>query len=215
VAEASQLVRRASWCLFVDGENFTKRGQEMLREADVKPIPGSHWRRDVYLWLPSWGATRAWFSWWGRDEGPDRAIRAYYYTSMPTGEPEWTDAQLALRELGFEPRLFPRRRGRSKAVDIALTTDVLTLAAEGRYEVAVLFAGDGDYVPLVEAVKRAGQHVVVGFFEGYGLSPQLRIAADEFVDLSGSITSAWRQRHTEEEREKARAAVQAASEGGA
>jgi uncharacterized LabA/DUF88 family protein len=124
-----------------------------------------------------------------------------------------TATRLALREIGFEPMMFPRRREKSKvaelppgeerdeamarwtskAVDLALATDVLTLAGEGRYEVAVLFAGDADYVPVVEAVKRLGRHVVLGFFagKGHGLSDDLRIAADEFVDLSSYLIRAW------------------------
>ena len=56
---------------------------------------------------------------------------------------------------------------------------------------AVLIAGDGDYVPLVEAVKRMGLHVVVGFFERNGLNPELRIAADDFVDITDHFVKAW------------------------
>jgi uncharacterized LabA/DUF88 family protein len=50
--------------------------------------------------------------------------------------------------------------------------------------VAAIFAGDGDYVPVVEAVKRLGKHVVVGFFGDSGMSDELRIAAYDFVNLS-------------------------------
>jgi len=202
----SALIQRgASWCLFVDGENFTKRGQAVLKAAGVANPTTDRWRRDVFLWVPQHEATRSILgNWWREGTGPQRATRAYFYTSMNTGEPEWTDTRLALRALGFEPRLFPRRQGRSKAVDIALTTDVLTLAYEDAYEVAVLFAGDGDYVPLVEAVKRSGRHVVVAFFSTDGLSPDLRIAADEFVDLSELVPRLWRERH-EQDAEEAKA----------
>ena len=139
-----------------------------------------------------------------------------------------TATKLALRELGFEPRLFPRRRDKSKladvppgderdevlarwkskAVDLALATDVLTLAGEGRYEVAVIFAGDGDYVPVVEAVKRLGRHVVVGFFagKGHGLSDDLRIAADGFVDLTPYLVNSWTAEKDRRNREEAIAA---------
>ena len=113
-----------------------------------------------------------------------------------------------MRERGFEPKLFKREHGKSKAVDLALATDVLTLAGEGRYEVAVIFAGDGDYVPVVEAVKRLGRHVVVGFFagEGHGLSDELRIAADDFVDITGYLVLYWRREHERRERDAAGAA---------
>jgi len=53
----------------------------------------------------------------------------------------------------------------------------------GNYEVAVLAAGDGDFVPLVEEVKRFGKRVVVIFWDNNGLNPELRRAADEFTPL--------------------------------
>ena len=65
------------------------------------------------------------------------------------------------------------------------------MAAEGRYEVAVILAGDGDYVPLVEGIKRIGLDVVVGFFEENGLNPELRIAADDFINLTPHFLRQW------------------------
>ena len=202
MTELTQLLsREREWMLFVDGENLTKRGQETLKAAGVTLKAGPHWRRDVFLWLPDLEASWAFFArqgsaFMGQEwRGPRvrTATRAHYYTSSTSDEPEWTQTRLALRAMGFEPRLFKRAAGRSKAVDVALATDVLTLASEGRYEVAVIFAGDGDYVPLVEAVKRIGLHVVVGFFEENGLNPELRIAADDYVDLTDDFVSRWRQ----------------------
>jgi Uncharacterized conserved protein len=104
--------------------------------------------------------------------------------------------------------LTPDSFERSEAVDrkpsnLALATDVLTLAGEHQYEVAVIFAGDGDYVPVVEAVKRLGRHVVVGFFEGAenGLSDELRIAADDFVDLAPALVRTWKSANDSRERD--------------
>jgi uncharacterized LabA/DUF88 family protein len=199
MGESSAIVNSLRfWMLFVGGENFTRRGQEVLKEAARPPKSSPWWRRDTFLWLPTEGARAAFFAptmlrYSFRDQVAKvkEATRAYYYGSMPTGEPEWTQTRLALRELGFEPRLFPRRQGRSKAVDIVLTTEVLTLAVQKRYEVAVIIAGDGDYVPLIDAVKSLGVDVLVTFFESNGLSPELRIAADDFVDLTPILTNAW------------------------
>jgi uncharacterized LabA/DUF88 family protein len=55
--------------------------------------------------------------------------------------------------------------------------------------VAVLVTGDGDYLPVVEEVKRFGKRVVLAFFEHSeaGLSPELRRAADEFYRLRVSM----------------------------
>lgn len=198
VPTRSRLLNNASWMLFVDGENLTKRGQEVLKKAGHPPTAGPAWCRDVFLWLPHHFATNPWIVSGSLIEAKP-ATRAYYYTSTTSGETEWTETRLALRELGFEPRLFPRRQGKSKAVDIALATDVVALAGENRYEVAVIFAGDGDYVPVVEAVKRLGQHVVVGFFAEEGLSPELRIAADEFVDVTEQFVGYWRDWYQQQE----------------
>lgn len=214
MANVTRLLIGRSWTLFVDGENFTIRGQKVLEAAGAAPTEVDAWRRDVFLWLPKHEPTHAFISpWpgpWARDESrppaptAPPATRAYYYTSMVYAEDDWTRMRLAIREYGFEPRLFRRLKGgRSKAVDLALATDVLTLAGEGSYEVAVIFAGDGDYVPVVEAVKRLGRHVVVGFFEGAknGLSDELRIAADDFVDLTPRLVQAWQSANDSRDRE--------------
>jgi hypothetical protein len=180
------------WMLFVDGENFTRRAQDLLQEAGERPeVLATQHRRDVFLW-PSvearWHAIAS-RTIWDPPIGPPR--RCYYYTSTGSDEPGWTEAQLQIRDVGFEPRLFKRITGRkAKAVDVALAADVITLGATDQYQVAVIVAGDADYVPVLESVKRLGLHVLVAFFAG-STSPQLRIAADEYVDLTESLTIDW------------------------
>ena len=226
--DVTYLLTERTWMLFVDGENFTKRGQVVMSEANVVPEGPSRWRCDVFLWMARAHATDPilappQFPYVLSPQGTTRvpmpeahpASRAYFYTSMPyVNEDEVTGTRLALREIGFEPRVFPRRQGKSKAVDLALATDVLTLAGEGRYETAVIFAGDGDYVPVVEAVKRLGRHVVVGFFagQGHGLSPELRIAADDFVDVTRYLVGGW-QRLYEQRAQQAAIAARRAGQG--
>lgn len=200
------------WMLFVDGENLSKRGNDALRANGLKPYEGPFWHRDVFLWLPGSDATYPFFvqrpfpSFRSPNDlppppGPRAAQRAYYYTSTVSDEPEWTTTRLALRDLGFEPCLFKRTQGKSKAVDIALATDLLTLGGENQYDVAVIVAGDGDYLPLLSAVKRLGHHVVVCFFAEYGLNNELRIAADDFVDLTPHLVTYWRNHLEQRERE--------------
>jgi uncharacterized protein (TIGR00288 family) len=67
-------------------------------------------------------------------------------------------------------------------VDITLATEMLGHAHRKNYDIAVLVAGDEDYVPLAEAVKREGRQVVLWFVKD-GLSPALQGAADHFWDL--------------------------------
>ena len=63
-----------------------------------------------------------------------------------------------------------------------MATEMLTHAHRKNFDVAVLVAGDEDYVPLVEAVKREGQQLVLWFVED-GLSDSLRAAADHFWNI--------------------------------
>jgi uncharacterized LabA/DUF88 family protein len=101
---------------------------------------------------------------------------------------------MQISKLGFNPVVFKREAGQSKAkgVDIALTKDMLSHAFRNNYQVAVLVAGDGDYVPLVEEMKRLGKLVYVWFFAEEGLSPKLRSAADLFFDLTPTFLNQWK-----------------------
>jgi uncharacterized LabA/DUF88 family protein len=88
----------------------------------------------------------------------DHAIRSYYYTSVKGDDTAAMSVKRALRELGFHPEVFKKTREEDKAkgVDIALAKDFLSHAFLDNYDVALLIAGDGDYVPLITEVKRLG-----------------------------------------------------------
>ena len=87
------------------------------------------------------------------------------------------------------PRVFKKIKGsRTKRVDISLATDMLCHAARKNYEVAVLIAGDEDYVPLVEAVKAEGHRMLLWFLED-GLSPVLRRSADYYQNIGKILFS--------------------------
>ena len=68
-------------------------------------------------------------------------------------------------------------------VDISIATTMMVHASRGNMDVAVLVAGDEDYVPLVQALKTEGCQVILWFLQD-GLSPHLSRAADYFFDLS-------------------------------
>jgi uncharacterized LabA/DUF88 family protein len=59
--------------------------------------------------------------------------------------------------------------------------------------VALLIAGDGDYVPLVLELKRLGKVVYVGFFAASGLNPELRLASDGFFELEPFFFDQWKR----------------------
>ena len=158
--------------MFVDGENLAIRYKAELGDGQpghhVIPVP------DVLVWSRFASRTNDTPVW----------VRRYYYTSA-RGDAEAREGyEEQLRAAGIEaPRVFPRRTGgRSKRVDVTLATEMLTHAHRGNFDIAVLVAGDEDYVPLVEAVKSEGRRVAV-WFVGSGLSPALRRSADHFWDM--------------------------------
>lgn len=120
-------------------------------------------------------------------------IRAMYYTSMVGDDEAIRLASETLWELGFSPAVFKkaRRDQKAKGVDIALTKDMLSHAYLNNYDTAVLMAGDGDYLPLVEEVKRLGKRVHLSFFDSSATSFALKTACDRFCDLNPVFSAAW------------------------
>lgn len=123
-----------------------------------------------------------------------KMIRAYYYTAILEN-----DDYSALRPLtdwlvynGYTLVSKPAREytdgfGRRKIkgnMDVELTVDALELAP--RIEHAVLFSGDGDFRPLVEALQRQGVRVTVVstmLTQPTMVSDDLRRQADHFIEL--------------------------------
>ena len=66
---------------------------------------------------------------------------------------------------------------------------MLLHATRNNYDRAVLVAGDEDYVPLVEALKREGKMIFVWFLEDR-LSPALKRNTDHYADLGEILFSA-------------------------
>jgi uncharacterized LabA/DUF88 family protein len=180
--------------LFVDGENLTIRAQKFASDNAVSLQEGAEYRKDIFVWFPGLKATPALTN---THDSPikvqDHAIRAYYYTSLTGDDLQILSVKQALRSLGFHPEVFKkvRREEKAKGVDIALAKDFLSHAFLDNYDVAVLVAGDGDYVPLITEVKRLGKVVYVTFFRDYGLSTELHLAADMFFEMKHFFLKRW------------------------
>jgi uncharacterized LabA/DUF88 family protein len=183
------------WMLFVDGENFALRGQEFAKANGFTLKPGKYFSPNVFLWLPNEGARNSMIPHAPLLVQP-MAIRAHYYTSAVGDEVRLQELQQALWELGFHGEVFKKekRQQKSKGVDITLARDFLANAFMDNYDAAVLMAGDADYLPIVNEVKRMGKLVYVIFFhgEGSGLSRRLHIASDQFFSINQSFEKAWR-----------------------
>jgi uncharacterized LabA/DUF88 family protein len=182
------------WMLFVDGENFTIRAQDLAQKKQIALIQGDFYLEDVFVWLPKVEATDAIIYSAAQPRIQGHAIRSHFYTSAEGDGDRITTIRECLWKLKFHPEVFKktRRDQKAKGVDIALSRDMLTHAFFNNYDVAILISGDGDYVPLVSEVKRLGKVVYVAFFEDSGLNPELRLSADLFADIGSSFLSHWR-----------------------
>lgn len=180
--------------LFVDGENFTIRAQEVAQRRSLQLIEGDYYKKDVFVWFPEYTAT---LNFTDIESTPIKlqghAVRAHYYTSVIGDEPALASVSEILWQRGFQPEVFKKPKGQSKAkgVDIALSKDFLSHAFLNNYEVAVLIAGDGDYIPLINEVKRLGKVVYVLAFANSGLNPELRISSDRFFEMEPFFYDTW------------------------
>jgi len=73
-----------------------------------------------------------------------------------------------------------------KEDDIRLAVDMVKLAYNGAYDVAILISSDGDFVPAIQAVKEIGKNVENVGFENR-VSYHLQQEADKFVKLKKKI----------------------------
>jgi uncharacterized LabA/DUF88 family protein len=174
--------------LFVDGENLTIRAQKLLEASGRLPLESPNFKTNCFLWPGSDYTALG----WGRYL-ETRPIRSFYYTSAVGGDDVLRLVREQIWALGFEPHVFrkDKQNNQSKGVDIALTKDMLSHAFRDNYDAAVLVSGDGDYVPLVEEVKRLGKQVIVNFIAQW-TNPDLRLAADSFSDITTNIEK-WAQ----------------------
>ena len=122
-------------------------------------------------------------------------IRAYYYTALVENDDyspirplvDWLDYN-GFTMVTKTAREFTDREGRKRwrgDMDMEIAVDMMELAP--RCDHMVLFSGDGDFRPLVEAVQRQGVRVtVVSTVKSQPpmASDDLRRQADAFVDLA-------------------------------
>ncbi len=135
-------------------------------------------------------------------------VRIYYYNAKvgQKEEPERYKHQQAffasINEIPYcELRLgrlvynnWPNVPPYEKGIDIQLATDMIVHSFKRNYDVAVLVAGDNDFVGAIQAVKDNGQHVEVALFGKGGTSRQLRMAADRVITINSQfLRSFWKQ----------------------
>jgi len=165
--------------MFIDGENLAIRYKELLKEVpDFKQLDHVSHREDVYVWSSYANIP---------NHVHCEVLRKYYYSAVQGDNDELEQVVYELKQCGIEsPEIFKKKRDRrSKRVDITLATDMLSHAHRKNYDIAILVAGDDDYVPLVRAIKAEGCRVVLWFLQdSKGLSKNLVNECDYFFDIS-------------------------------
>jgi len=103
--------------------------------------------------------------------------RTIYYCSkpVPPGRPTQTRFLDYLRHIGIQVVEKPlkvrydpaikRDRTVEKGVDVALAIDLIGMAWENAYDIAILVSGDADYVGAVSKVMSKGKNVEVVCFQ--------------------------------------------------
>ena len=82
------------------------------------------------------------------------------------------------------------RSAGEKGVDTALVTDLLSLAWQGAYDVAILVTSDADFIPAVEHVQAKGLKVINAGWPGIG--HELRAACWASFDITSFAKSIYR-----------------------
>ncbi len=171
--------------LFVDGENLVFRFQSMVDNGFV-PHENIIHIPNIFIWSPQISAP-----------GPKHQVmRAFYYTSVTGDENRITEIKnqikdvenLTIRLQGGVSTLYPivmkkpRQSYKTKRVDIQMTTDILKHVYQDNLDIAYLFTGDEDFIPVINEVIRLGKIVYLASFSD-GLNPSLKHEVDTVVDL--------------------------------
>jgi len=134
----------------------------------------------------------------------DSMQAAYYYTGVPNPHDDNRDRHALsdlLEELEQRPGFFVRRFNRrattrecphckgviayteEKMVDTSLVTDMIMLAVRDAFDIAVVFSGDLDIAPGLEALHGLGKKAWIATFGDFGLSRSLTRSAWSHINL--------------------------------
>lgn len=155
--------------LFIDGSNLYAAARALGFDIDYKLLRSEFMRRG-------------------------KLLRAFYYTALLEND-EYSPVRPLVDWLqynGFTMRTKPAKEytdslGRRKVkgnMDVELCVDALDLAPHVDH--AVIFSGDGDFKPLVEALQRRGVRVSVASTvrsQPSMIADDLRRQADNFIEL--------------------------------
>ncbi len=124
--------------------------------------------------------------------------RVFVYGAVPEGESAadnkvrgWLDRCDVEQDTHVRRGRLVGTPPRQKGVDVLLAVEALRYATNRIIDVALLIAGDGDFVPLVQALREQGVLVLVCSFKGK-LSTELEREADRVGYLPNDADE-WRE----------------------
>lgn len=123
-------------------------------------------------------------------------IRPYFYssTSVPPSQSQLMFHQ-ALTHQGFTIKTKPlQKRGQmwiEKGVEIMIAGDMLMMAFRDLYDTAILVSGDGDFLSVINEIKRLGKRTEVAAFSS-GINMKLKTSSDIFIGLDNLISEIQR-----------------------
>ena len=178
--------------LFFDGKNHMK---------DLRRAASDRWIEHGTL-----------AKWVVEHVGGTQMVSAWYYTGVPNPNDEAVGGDKhALADLlddlerkpGFFVRRFNRRANsrdcphcrqlitytEEKMVDTSLVVDLVLLASRDAFDIAVVFSGDSDIAPALDALRGMGKQAWIATFGDAALSRTLSRAAWHTIDLLPHIES--------------------------
>ncbi len=106
-------------------------------------------------------------------------VKAGYYIKKPIVLS--SDMMVKLKETFDEEELFTYVE---KGIDVHIAIDMVHLASQNNYDVAILVSGDTDFLPAVKLAKKFGKHVTVAaFVDDNNTCIHFQHTASSFMDL--------------------------------
>ena len=170
--------------IFIDGSNLYHSLKNFFKRTDIDMGKFGHKllekRRLIRIYYYN---ARV-----GRKEEPERYKNQQTFLDGVSAIP-YTELRLGRLVYNNWPHTPPYEKG----VDIQLATDMITHSYKNNYDVAVLVAGDNDFVGALQAVKDNGKNVEVALFGKERTSMQLREVADRVITMNARfIKGCWK-----------------------
>ncbi|KUN75397.1 NYN domain-containing protein [Streptomyces griseoruber] len=168
--------------VYVDNSNIWIEGQRIaaVRSGAARDIRTALAQQITAPWTYDFGRLYGILCPPGENVG-----RSILFGSKP---PENDSIWQRVRDADFEVETFDRSTftNKEKQVDIALSTrmmeDSFTYMKANKGDIAILAAGDGDFLPTIKSLQNRGLGVRVVSWS-HAVSHQLRDTADEFIEL--------------------------------